>query len=229
MRRPFLILTVLFVLFILINVQSFIDNVLFYASGSVAQLTIKGQWWFAALNIVVFLSLLFFLGRRSINWKTHGLFSAFIISLFIEMYGTSLLLYFLSDSALGIKKDAAQHPIIFGLNLFGLSLDFDLWMAFGAAVIITGIAIIMLGWYQLWSSKQALFTGGLYQHSRHPQYIGFLFTIWGWMIAWPTITTLVFTPILTIAYLYAAKKEGDQMLGQHKEYAQYVEKTVFLM
>ena len=205
LTRPFLLLTGFFLLFILLNLQSFLDNVWFYASGSAIAIAIKGQWWFAALNIAIFLSLLLFLNRKKANWKTHGLFSAFVISLFVEMYGAALAIYFLAGGQASVPKDTA-HEVLFSLNFFGITLGFDFWMTFGTIVITTGIAIIAIGWYQLWKSRKKLFTEGFYRYSRHPQYIGFLYTIWGWMIAWPTITTLIFTPILTIAYLYAAKR-----------------------
>lgn len=228
LNRPFLLLSVLFLIFILLNIQSFIDNVLFYASGSIISITIKGQWWFAALNIAAFLSLLFFLGRRNVNWKTHGLFSAFVISLFVEMYGASLLIYFISNNALDVPKESV-HEVLFSLDFLGLSLGFDFWMILGTIVIIVGISIIIIGWHRLWSSKKTLCTFGVYRYSRHPQYVGFLYTIWGWMIAWPTITTLIFTPILTIAYLYAAKKEEQLMLKENKEYKKYAAETPFLL
>lgn len=224
-KRPFLLLSVIFLLFIIFNFQSFIDNIWFYASGSVAAVLIKDQWWFTALNILVFLSLLLFIGRKNISWKTHGVFSAFIVSLFVEMYGAPLLLYFLSNNTL--NNDQAPHFVLFKINFLGVTLGFDFWMTFGAAIIISGIAIITIGWYQLWSSKKSLFTEGLYKYSRHPQYIGFLYTIWGWMIAWPTITTLIFTPILTWAYLDAAKKEEKSI--KEKEYGDYKSQTPFLL
>src|SRR3989338_6788894 len=127
----FLLLTGFFLLFILLNLQSFLDNVWFYASGSAIAIAIKGQWWFAALNIVIFLSLLLFLNRKKANWKTHGLFSAFIISLFAEMYGAALAIYFLAGGPASVSRDTAPaHGVLFSLNFFGITLGFDFWMTF---------------------------------------------------------------------------------------------------
>ncbi len=225
--RPFLVLTLVFLLFILVNLSSFLNNVWFYLSGSVTAITVKGQWWFAAVNIILFMGLLLFLGRKNINWKTHGVFSAFIISLFVEMYGAPLALYFLSEK-LGQPVSSPPHEVLFNINFLGINLGFDLWMTFGAVIMILGMAIIALGWYQLWKSKDSLVTTGFYKYSRHPQYVGFLYTVWGWLIAWPTITTLLFAPVLTVAYLNAAKKEERFIEKESTEYKSYKEKTPFL-
>ena len=227
MKRPFLILTLLFIAFVLFNFTKFLDNAWFYASGNVLGLTIKNAWGFAALNIAVFLALIFFIGRKSADWKTHGIFSAFIVSLFIEMYGAPLSLYLIATQFSDTK--IPDHQILFHLDLFGINLAFDFWMTFGAFVISIGIAIIAIGWYQLWSSKKPLYTEGFYSYSRHPQYVGFLYVVWGWMIAWPTLLTILMAPVLTYAYINAAKKEEESISKEHKDYLEYKNKTPFLL
>ena len=243
MKRPFLILTLLIVFFILINLTSFIDNIWFYASGSVLGFTIKNSWWFAILNIVLFLFLVFLVGRKNVDWKAQGAFSAFIISLFIEMYGIPLSLYVVANQLTGASD--VPHQTIFAIDFFGINLAFDFWMTFGAFVILLGIIIILVGWYQLWtfennifknlkqngfkSSKKPLYTEGLYKISRHPQYIGFLYVVWGWMIAWPTLITLLMAPFLTYAYIHAAKKEEQFIAKENKAYLDYKTRTPFLI
>jgi hypothetical protein len=139
MNRPFLFLTFLILIFIALNIQSFIDNLWFYASGNVLGLTIKNNWWFVLLNIGLFLSLIFFAGRKVVDWKAHGVFSAFIISLFIEMYGIPLSIYFLASKVAGsdAQQAAVTHPGVFSLSIFGINLLFDFWMTFGALVILS--------------------------------------------------------------------------------------------
>lgn len=228
MKRPFLILTVLIIFFILINLTSFIDNIWFYASGSVLGFTIKNSWWFAVLNIAVFLFLVFLVGRKNVDWKAQGAFSAFIISLFIEMYGVPLSLYVVANQLTGAAS-GVSHQTIFAIEFFGINLAFDFWMTSGAFIILLGIAIILVAWYQLWSSKKPLYTDGLYKISRHPQYIGFLYVVWGWMIAWPTLITLLMAPFLTYAYINAAKKEEEFIAKENKAYLDYKKRTPFLI
>ncbi len=223
--RIFLIFTIVILLGILVNVSSFLDNVYFYLSGSVFSISVKNNWPFVFLNILVFLSLLFFLGRKTADWKSKGIFSAFIISLFVEMYGFPLSMYLIS----GNLVEASNHEILFKLDLFFIKLGIDFWMAFGGLVIILGTLIIALGWYQLWKSKKILFTEGFYKYSRHPQYYGFLLIIWGWFIAWPTILTLLMAPVLTYFYLNAAKKEEAFLIQKNKEYLNYVRKVPFIL
>lgn len=223
--RIFLIFTIIILLGILVNVNSFLDNVYFYLSGSVFSISVKNNWPFVFLNILVFLSLLFFLGRKTIDWKSKGIFSAFIISLFVEMYGFPLSMYLIS----GNLVEASNHEILFKLDLFFIKLGIDFWMAFGGLIIILGTLIIALGWYQLWKSKKTLFTEGFYKYSRHPQYFGFLLIVWGWFIAWPTILTLLMAPVLTYFYLNAAKKEEAFLIQKNKEYLNYVRKVPFIL
>src|SRR3546814_16135225 len=68
----------------------------------------------------------------------------------------------------------------------------------------------MSGWF--WSiaaawpvllraAKQgALATTGLYGWVRHPQYVGFLAIMIGFLLQWPTIPTLVMLPVLVYIY-----------------------------
>ncbi|MBU0635786.1 isoprenylcysteine carboxyl methyltransferase, partial [Candidatus Micrarchaeota archaeon] len=55
---------------------------------------------------------------------------------------------------------------------------------------------------------------------------GFFLLIWGWALAWPSLLTLLFAPILTWAYYKAAKaeeKELRQKIGpRFKEYQKKV-------
>ncbi|MCJ7656701.1 MAG: isoprenylcysteine carboxylmethyltransferase family protein, partial [Candidatus Atribacteria bacterium] len=71
-----------------------------------------------------------------------------------------------------------------------------------------------------------LVTEGVYSYVRHPQYSGlFLITI-GFLIQWPSLTTLIMWPILIFAYHKLAMREErdvEKQFGQ--EFLEYKKKV----
>jgi len=61
---------------------------------------------------------------------------------------------------------------------------------------------------------------------RHPQYIAFIMIMFGFLLQWPTIPTLVMFPILVIVYVRLAKREERMALDEFgDEYRSYMAKT----
>jgi methanethiol S-methyltransferase len=60
--------------------------------------------------------------------------------------------------------------------------------------------------------EERLATDNLYGVVRHPQYTGIFLAIFGQLIHWPTIPTLVLFPVVVWAYYRLAKKEEQQMV-----------------
>ncbi len=167
----------------------------------------------AAFFVLFVLSCLTPLRRR--EWRSFGVYSAFIVALFTEMYGFPLTIYILT-SVLGSRYPA--------LNPFSHASG-HLWVALlgGGAIMMTaihivstllmfgGLVIIAYGWRRIHRAQGALVTDGLYRWVRHPQYSGLLLITIGLLIQWPTIITAVTWPILVIMYVRLARKEEAEM------------------
>ncbi|HSB78817.1 MAG TPA: isoprenylcysteine carboxylmethyltransferase family protein [Candidatus Methylomirabilis sp.] len=180
-------------------------------------------WSLVVFNVAFFVifTLSFLTPLRRREWRAFGVYSAFIVALFTEMYGFPLTIYILT-ALLG-----SSYP---ALNPFSHASG-HLWVAFfgGGAAMMTaihivsnalmfgGLIIISLGWSQVHRAQGGLVTSGTYTWVRHPQYSGlFLITI-GLLIQWPTIVTALTWPILFVMYVRLARREEGEMARQFGE------------
>jgi protein-S-isoprenylcysteine O-methyltransferase Ste14 len=61
---------------------------------------------------------------------------------------------------------------------------------------------------------------------RHPQYVGFIAIMLGFVLQWPTLPTLVMFPILVVMYVRLARREEREALAEFGErYAHYAATT----
>ena len=61
---------------------------------------------------------------------------------------------------------------------------------------------------------------------RHPQYVGFVLIMFGFLLQWPTLLTLAMFPVLVFMYGYLARKEEADMEREFGEaYRQYAART----
>lgn len=61
---------------------------------------------------------------------------------------------------------------------------------------------------------------GPYARIRHPQYVGFILIMLGFLVQWPTILTLAMFPVLVWMYARLAKREeadSRARLGEARE------------
>jgi protein-S-isoprenylcysteine O-methyltransferase Ste14 len=196
-----------------------------------------GNWWVVILSIVlVSLFIIAFLRpfkRR--NWASLGITEAFLVSLFTEMFGIPLTIFFLS-SFFGIPfAPDPLHGHLFAATLALLGF----WTLETGVFVVMVISIIMLliaayliveGWRTVYRGKRTLVTTGLYNHVRHPQYLGLILGSGAFLIQWPTIPTLIMFPILTIAYYRLAKKEEKEMVERFgQKYFNYQKQVPMLL
>jgi protein-S-isoprenylcysteine O-methyltransferase Ste14 len=188
------------------------------------QWTIQNNWFLVILSSIFFLSFLFLLKfRKKTSWKHKGLYSAFIISLFVEMYGFPLTIYFISNYV--FKNFHYKPDINTNIDILGFEFGLDKITIFGGFITLLGILFIILGWIELYKNikPNKIVKSGIYKYSRHPQYFGFILIVLGWFIAWPSLLTLIMAPILIYSYLSLCFKEEREIFS--KEYDNYKKVT----
>jgi protein-S-isoprenylcysteine O-methyltransferase Ste14 len=175
-----------------------------------------GLWGLAALNSIVFIlfAFSFFKPRTSRDWRSFGAFSAFLVALFAEMYGFPLSIYLLSGWL------QSRYP---GVDWFSHDAGHLLEMMFGwranphfgpfhllsFVLIGGGFILIAAAWRVLYEAQRwgILATSGPYDYVRHPQYVGFILVLAGFLLQWPTLLTLAMFPVLVVMYVRLAKLE----------------------
>lgn len=213
------VVTILFLLFI----GSFLSYANWLNSTNGLQDVIKNRWDLVLLNIAFFSSFIFLTKfNKPANWYSSGIYLAFIISLFIEMYGFPLTI-FLASNYVGISQ---PQNFVFTFYLLNQAFGLTIWTVIGIIITAIGIFLTVEGWREIYGNKNKLAKIGLYKFSRHPQYFGILLITFGWMIGWPTLLTFVLWPILLLMYYKQAKRE-DLFLSKKfgKDFVAY-EKSV---
>lgn len=194
-----------------------------------------GLWFLVLVNSAIFIIFAFSFTKpqSKTDWRSLGAFSAFILALFTEMYGFPLTLYFLSGWL------SQKYP---GLNIFSHN-NGHIWATFlgtkidphfhpihliANGLIILGFVLLSSAWKVLHEaqSQGKLATTGLYAHVRHPQYIGFIAIMLGFLVMWPTLLTLAMFPILLWMYYRLARVEEVHVLKHFdEEYMRYMKQV----
>lgn len=67
---------------------------------------------------------------------------------------------------------------------------------------------------------------GPYARIRHPQYAAFILIMFGFLLQWPTIVTLIMFPMLAAVYAHLARREEQEVIGEFGDtYRHYRKKT----
>ncbi|HUF81970.1 MAG TPA: isoprenylcysteine carboxylmethyltransferase family protein [Burkholderiales bacterium] len=189
-----------------------------------------GNWEDMLLVSAVFLTFVLALAWPSgrAQWRNAGLYSAFLISLFIEMFGLPLTIFLLAPlldvpvSAFGLGE---SHLLALALDFAGvMPLGWGVYfvMTVSLTLIAIGMALLALGWAQVFGSRHELKTTGIYRIVRHPQYLGLILVLVAFNIQWPTLLTLLMAPVLIVAYVRQARREDADLEARFGEaFARY--------
>ena len=190
-----------------------------------------GLWGLVLINSVIFIffAFTFFKPQTPRDWRSFGAFSAFLVALFAEMYGFPLTLYFLSGWLQTRYPDVnwLSHDAGHLLEmLFGWKTNphFGPFHILSNVLIIAGFFVISNAWSVLYAAqrKRALATTGPYAYVRHPQYVGFILVMFGFLLQWPTLLTLAMFPVLVWMYIRLARSEEQEAIVTFGEaYRQY--------
>ena len=191
-----------------------------------------GLWSLVIINSVFFIlfAFSFFKPQSRRDWRTFGLYSAFIVALFTEMYGFPLTIYFLSGwltqkfpGVNWLSHDAGHLlEMMFGWRA---NPHFGPFHMLSMVFIIGGFWLLASAWKVLYQAVQRneLATTGPYARIRHPQYVAFAMIMFGFLLQWPTLITLFMFPVLLWVYARLARAEErdveDRFGEQWREYA----------
>jgi len=192
-----------------------------------------GLWSLVLINsaIFIFFAFTFFKPQTKRDWRSFSAFSAFLVALFTEMYGFPLTIYLLSGWL------QSKYP---GVDWFSHDAGHLLEMMFGwkgnphfgpfhllsFAFIGGGFVLISAGWKVLYEAQQQnrLAVTGIYARIRHPQYVGFVLVMFGFLLQWPTLLTLAMFPVLVFMYSRLARMEERESIREFgDQYRAYME------
>lgn len=194
-----------------------------------------GLWVIAILNAAIFIMFAFSFThpRTERDWRSLGAFSAFVVALFAEMYGFPLTIYLLSGwlgsryPALDLFSHEAGHLWSTLLGLRG-NPHLGVLHLLSNLLIFGSFLLIAAAWDQLHRAQQvgSLATRGAYALIRHPQYLGFIGILVGFLLQWPTLLTLLMFPVLVVMYLRLARREEQEALATFGDaYRRYMAAT----
>ncbi|MBZ0090588.1 MAG: isoprenylcysteine carboxylmethyltransferase family protein [Thermoanaerobaculia bacterium] len=194
-----------------------------------------GYWPLVVINAGIFIAFAFayFRPKTRTDWRTLGMFSAFLVALFTEMYGFPLTIYLLSGWLTkrfpGVDLFSHQSGHLWS-TLLGERSDahFGPLHLLSAVFIFGGFYLLAAAWRVLYQAQRdgSLAATGPYARIRHPQYAAFTLIMVGFLLQWPTLVTLVMFPILVATYWRLARREERDALATFgADYERYRART----
>jgi protein-S-isoprenylcysteine O-methyltransferase Ste14 len=109
-----------------------------------------------------------------------------------------------------------------------LNPHFDPLHILSNLLIFGGFILLSAAWKVLYEAQRThtLAMTGPYAYVRHPQYVGFILIMLGFLFQWPTLITLIMFPILVTMYVKLSQREEGEVLAEFgEEYRRYMDST----
>ena len=179
-----------------------------------------GLWSLVLIDSAFFIFFAFSFAKPATkrDWRSFSAFSAFIVALFVEMYGFPLTIFLLSGwltrryPGLDLMSHDAGH--LWSTLLGGRgNPHLGVLHILSNVVIVAGFFLLASSWRVLYAAQRSghLATEGPYARVRHPQYDGFILIMLGFLLQWPTLVTLVMFPVLVFMYVRLASREEAEV------------------
>ena len=194
-----------------------------------------GLWSLAIINSLVFIIFAFSFTKPKTprDWRSFSAFSAFVVALFAEMYGFPLTIFLLSGwlqtnyPGVDFLSHDAGH---LWHTLSGWKGDphTDPLHMLSFVFIGGGFILLSAAWKVLYQAQRShqLATTGPYAKIRHPQYDAFVLIMFGFLLQWPTLLTLLMFPVLVYMYVRLARREEEDALREFGDgYREYMAHT----
>jgi methanethiol S-methyltransferase len=170
------------------------------------------------------------------DWRGAGAFLGFLAALCAEITLVPMLVYLAWRWLL--VKVVGLHATASGPDMVDLVLGWDLhrhipWLdRLGDIVILSGLVALVLAWWGLQSARRArrLATTGVYAVVRHPQYLGYLLVMFGFLLQWPSLLTGLAFAAVVVAYGRLVRREEDDLSTlRGAEWKRYAARTPILV